>query len=103
MQIGLKPDEVLDMSLDTFRACSNGYLDHLLDLQFIGLQQGYWAGYYTRAKKPKPLKVIVDKMIRGAKRRRDNSLPTVKSEVDVSGFQELEAQFQKRLNNIKNN
>ena len=94
MQIGLKPSEVLDMSLDTFRACSRGYSARMFDMQILGVQQGYWAGYYSRTKKPKSVKSIVDKMVR------EKSRPTKqeKPDVDVEAFLKMEEQFNKRLN-----
>ena len=97
MQIGLKPSEVLDMSLDTFRACSRGYSARMLDMQILGVQQGYWAGYYSRTKKPKSVKSIVDKMVR-ERGRQDRSTKQEKPDVDVEAFLKMEEQFNKRLN-----
>lgn len=94
MQIGLKPSEVLDMSLDVFRACSRGYAARMFDMQILGVQQGYWAGYYTRNRKPKSLKSIVDKMVR----ERGRSAKQEKPDVDVEAFLKMEEQFNKRLN-----
>ena len=97
MQIGLKPSEVLDMSLDTFRACSRGYSAHMFDMQILGVQQGYWAGYYSRAKKPKSVKSIVEKMVR-ERGRSGRSTKQEKPDVDVEAFLKMEEQFNKRLN-----
>ena len=94
MQIGLKPSEVLDMSLDTFRACSRGYSARMFDMQILGVQQGYWAGYYSRTKKPKSVKSIVDKMVR----EKSRSAKPEKPDVDVEAFLKMEEQFNKRLN-----
>ena len=94
MQIGLKPSEVLDMSLDVFRACSRGYSAHMFDMQILGVQQGYWAGYYSRTKKPKSVKSIVDKMVR----EKSRSTKQEKPDVDVEAFLKMEEQFNKRLN-----
>nr|DAT31928.1 MAG TPA: hypothetical protein [Caudoviricetes sp.] len=97
MQIGLKPDEVLDMSLDVFQACARGYADHIFDLQLVGVQQGYWAGYYSSAKKPKPLKYIMDKLFK-ARRKGEHDAQTVeKPDVDVDAFLAMEAQFNAKL------
>lgn len=93
MQIGLKPEEVLDMSLEVFRACSKGYADHLFDLEILSVQQGYWAGYYSNSKKPKSVKSVIDRMLRS---RGKNSHA---SEVDVESFLERERRFTERLNN----
>ena len=97
MQIGLKPSEVLDMSLDVFRACSRGYSAHMFDMQILGVQQGYWAGYYTRNKKPKSLKSIVEQMVR-ERGRQDRPAKQEKPDVDVEAFLKMEEQFNKRLN-----
>ena len=94
MQIGLKPSEVLDMSLDVFRACSRGYSAHMFDMQILGVQQGYWAGYYSRTKKPKSVKSIVDRMVR----EKSRSTKQEKPDVDVEAFLKMEEQFNKRLN-----
>ena len=94
MQIGLKPSEVLDMSLDVFRACSRGYSARMFDTQILGVQQGYWAGYYSRTKKPKSVKSIVDKMVR----EKSRSTKQEKPDVDVEAFLKMEEQFNKRLN-----
>ena len=82
------------MSLDVFRACSRGYSARMFDMQILGVQQGYWAGYYSRTKKPKSVKSIVDKMAR------EKSKPTKqeKPDVDVEAFLKMEEQFNKRLN-----
>ena len=97
MQIGLKPNEVLDMSLDMFKACSKGYTDYLFDLQLLSVQQGYWAGYYTKARKPKSLKSIIEKMVRDKNsHKKEYAISTSKPDVDVNKFQEMEAQFHKR-------
>lgn len=82
------------MSMEVFRACINGYSDHLFDLQILGVQQGYWAGYYTRSKKPKPFKTIIEKMFTSRKKQETTNI--VKPEVDVEAFQEMEAQFNLR-------
>lgn len=97
MQIGLKPQEVLDMSLDVFRACSRGYSSHMFDMQILGVQQGYWAGYYSRSKKPKSVKTIIDKMVR-SRGKSDRPTNTTKPDVDVEAFLKMEEQFNKRLN-----
>lgn len=85
-QCGLKPDEVLDMSLDVFRAVTRGYSDHLFDLQILAVHQGYWAGYYSRAKKPKGLDTVLKKLLKA--KSNDNKKKSHKkaTEVDVDTF-----------------
>jgi hypothetical protein len=100
-QIGLKPDEVLDTTLDVLKAMIQGYSDHIFDLQLVCTQAGYWAGYYSRAKKPKSIKQIVSTMLRGKEaeeRKHSKSKNAVKPEVDVEAFLEMERQFQLRKN-----
>lgn len=93
MQIGLKPEEVLDMSLEVFRACSEGYADHLTDLEILSVQQGYWVGYYSNSKRPKSVKSIIDRILRSREKG------SHASEVDVESFLERERRFTERLNN----
>lgn len=97
MQIGLKPDEVLDLSLEVFQACVKGYADHMFDLQLTGVQQGYWAGYYSSAKKPKPLKYIIDKLFKSHQKSEHNAQLVEKPDVDVDAFLAMEAQFNAKL------
>lgn len=79
------------------KACVDGYSDSLFDQQILSVQAGYWAGYYNRMKKPKPIKSVIDSLVRN-KSRQDASGRVTAPEVDVDAFLEQEAQFQKRLN-----
>lgn len=99
MHIGLKPDEVLDMSLEVFKACLRGYSDMLFDRQILGVQQGYWAGYYGRAKKPKSVKSILQKLMKIHKEK-PVTKNTEKPEVDVDAFLAMEQQFNARRKNL---
>lgn len=85
---------VLDMNLDTFRACAEGYQDHLFDLKCVAVFQGFWAGYYGNAKKPKSLSTVLSTLNRehlNAKKKQGGSAITKPSmEVDVDAFLELE-------------
>lgn len=60
------------MSLDMFKAVVKGYSDHMFDLQLIAVHQGYWSGYYNRAKKPKSLETILSKMFRAREKDTDS-------------------------------
>lgn len=93
MQIGLKPDEVLDMSLDIFRACARGYMDRMFDLQILGVHNGYWAGYYGRDKRPKSVKSVIEKMARAHDKSSKHA-----DEVDVETFLRMEERFKQILN-----
>lgn len=75
------------MSLDMFRAVIQGYSDHIFDLQLVAVHQGYWAGYYGRAKKPKNLESILKKLFKAKEKHEDKSYKQKKVEdVDVEGF-----------------
>lgn len=75
------------MSLDVFRAVIKGYSDHIFDLQIVAVHQGYWSGYYNRAKKPKGLGTILKKMFKAKEKEDDGSYKQKKvDEVDVESF-----------------
>lgn len=85
------------MSLDVFRAVVRGYSDHMFDLQILAVHQGYWAGYYGRAKKPKNLDAVLKKLIK--LKSKDSSKKSQKkaTEIDVDTFLKRE---QMRLSKI---
>lgn len=86
------------MSLDVFNAVVKGYTNHLFDLQVISVQTGYWAGYYTRAKKPKPLKSVISNVTRSKNKEEKTSRKGVKaSEVNVDAFLAMEQKFQEKM------
>lgn len=76
------------MSLDQFNACVDGYSTRLLDQQKLAVQQGYWAGYYSRATHPKSLQSIINKMDQPQGRVQQHVV-----EVDVEEFLRREARF----------
>lgn len=86
------------MSLDVFKAYTQGYSDSLFDQQILSIQTGYWAAYYTNSKHPKPLKTIItelsSKRLRAEQRQKKN---IVRPEVDVDAFLATEEQFLRRL------
>ena len=82
-----------------FRAVIQGYSDRIFDLQILAVHQGYWAGYYSRAKKPKSLETILNKMSRDKNKvERKASGKTKAEDVDVATFLERE---KKRLSKIQ--
>lgn len=83
------------MSLDVFNAVVKGYADHLFDLQLISVEAGYWSGYFSNSKRPKPLESIMNKMIAS---RFKSQKQTHAQEVDVEHYLEME----RRLNQIRN-
>lgn len=96
-QCGLKPNEVLDMSLEVFNAVIRGYSDHIFDLQVVAVHQGYWAGYYGRVKKPKSIKSILNNMLKVKSRDNQKKSREKVTEVDVETFLKRE---QMRLSKI---
>lgn len=84
------------MSLEVLNAYLEGYSDHLFNLQLLSIQQGYWAGYFTRAKRAKPLKKIIDELVRGRTKKAPKRLED-KPNVDVEAFLKAEREFNKKL------
>lgn len=87
------------MSLDTFNACVEGYQDRLFDMQLLQVHGGFWSGYYMGSKKPKPLHVILKKIIKSRKtpKRKQEHVDTI----DVEAFLQREREFQKRLSKVE--
>lgn len=82
------------MSYEVLQAYIDGYGEHLNDLQIIGVVQGFYAGYYGRAKKPKPLKQVISKLLH-PKKSKDDDTPA--PDVDVEAFLEMDRRFKERL------
>ena len=74
--------------MDEFQACIDGYSQRLLDQQKLAVQQGYWVAYYTKGKHPKPPDRVVESLLKAKTPHSD--------EVDVEGFLNMEAEFNKR-------
>lgn len=75
------------MSLDMLKAVIKGYSDHIFDLQLVAVHQGYWSGYYSRAKKPKNLETILKKLFKAKEKGEDSRHKQKKVEdVDVESF-----------------
>ncbi len=88
------------MSMEMLKACVDGYSNRLLDMQLLSLQSGYWSGYYSRAKKPKTLKLIAETLMRKMGTS-NNSKPKHAAEVDVDAFLEQERIFAERMSTLK--
>lgn len=84
------------MSLEVLNAYLAGYSDHLFNLQLLSIQQGYWAGYFTRVKRAKPLKKIIDELVRAHTKKAPKNLED-KPDVDVEAFLKAEREFNKKL------
>lgn len=86
------------MSLDVFRAVIKGYSDHIFDLQLVAVHQGYWSGYYNRAKKPKSLETIMKKLFKAKEKSADKVAQQKAEDVDVETFL---AREQRRLSKMQ--
>ena len=78
-----------------------GYEEHLFDLQYLAVHQGFWAGYY-QSKKPKALGKVL-KMLQlqhekaKKKAKSKGQVDGPKPNVDVDEFLRREQQFKSRL------
>ena len=86
------------MSLDELNACNKGYSDHVFDLLLIGVQQGYWAGYFGMSKKPKSLKDILEKLMKEHMKHEDDVQPKHMDTVDVDEYLRRQKAFNDKLN-----
>lgn len=86
------------MSLPVFNAFVAGYEDYIFDLQVVATYGGYWSGYYSRTKKPKSLKSVLELAFK-RKNRVNNSGKSKASapDVDVDGFLAREKRFKAKL------
>ena len=83
----MKPEEVLDTTLDVFNALVKGYNDRIIDFQALTAQIGYWSAYY-QSKRPKKLDTIVSQILKNKLTK--SSEPTITTESDIKKFQERE-------------
>lgn len=88
------------MNLPTFCAVVDGYQEHLFDLKCISVYQGFWAGYYGNAKRPKPLGTVLNSLLKEHKKLKQkqsrNKPNKPRPEVDVEAFLERERKFKAR-------
>lgn len=91
------PDQVLSMNLSQFRAFAKGYENHLFDLECLMVHAGHWAGYYSNAKRPKPLGTILKELCeKHTKVQKPVSTNSEKPEVDVDEYLRREQSFNRR-------
>lgn len=85
----------MSLNFPQLKAVLQGYQDHLFDLKCLMVYAGYWAGYYSSAKKAKPIGTILQELLNSHKRSRKGkeALP----DVDVEAFLKREAEFNRRL------
>ena len=89
------PDQVLSMTLSQFRAYAKGYENHLFDLECLMVHAGHWAGYYSNAKRPKPLGTILKELCeKRTKKQEQKSIE--KPDVDVDEYLRREQSFNRR-------
>lgn len=58
-QIGLLPDQVLDLDLWQFNAVVDGYQESILDQTVIAVQSGYWSCYWNMNPDAKTLQEVI--------------------------------------------
>lgn len=75
--------------MNTFRAVIRGYSDRLFDYQVLAVHAGFWSGYYSGSKHPKPLHQLVRQMY-----DRKHNPHQHADDVDVEAFLQME---QRRL------
>lgn len=83
------------MNLPNLNAYIEGYQDHLFDLKCIAVYQGFWTGYYSNAKKPKPLTSVLSSLYREhikhkKKKGKNTDISRPREEVNVEQFLERE-------------
>jgi hypothetical protein len=81
-----------------FKAVVQGYSDHIFDLQLVAVHQGYWSGYYSRAKKPKSLEFILKKLFKAKEKTSDKSKQKKVEDVDVEAFLAMERMRLSQMN-----
>ena len=79
-----------------FCACVAGYEDRLFDMQLLAVHSGYWSGYYC-SRKPKPLHVILNKLLREKEKAKAPKKRKHADSVDVEAFLEQERRFKERM------
>lgn len=75
------------MSFDVFETLVEGYEDHLIDLEGIAAQTGFWAAYY-RSKRPKKLDSVLQKI--ASAKGRSKIFSQHVTDVDVETFKARE-------------
>ena len=80
------------MNLPMLNAVIEGYQDHLFDLKCIAVYQGFWAGYYGNAKKPKPLSSVLSTLHKDhlKHKKKKGTISKPREEVNVEQFLERE-------------
>lgn len=99
------PEQVLNLNLPSLQAVIEGYQEHLFDLKCISVYQGFWAGYYSNSKHPKPLGTVLNQLLREHKKAKKqnsrNQMQKPKPDVDVAAFLEREKRFKAKQVKVK--
>lgn len=89
------------MNLDSVKAYVEGYQDHMFEHKCLTVYTGYWTGYYSNAKRPKPLEQVLKALSKAYDRakRDSHSKQNVVSrpDVDVEQFMQRELRFKSKL------
>lgn len=100
--IGIMPDELLDMPLDVLGALIQGYRDRIIDDQSTAAQIGYWCAYY-QSKHPRNINDVASE-ISESKYKTENEIKkgTVEDlDAGIKRFEELESRRQKTMDQWK--
>lgn len=87
--------------MSTLMSYVEGYQEHLFDLRCVAVYQGFWAGYYSRSKKPKTLSSVLTSLLTEhskATKGKKSKLKKSAADVDVEAFLSQERAFRAKLN-----
>ena len=73
----------------------------MLDYDMLAAKSGFWSGYYSMSKKPKPLNVILEQLYKQYKGIEVQKKRKHADDVDVEAFLQREAEFQARLSEME--
>ena len=97
-QIGLTPEQVLDLTFWQFKACSEGYSERTKDEMCQQVVGAYYTAYYSNAKHPKsPARVIKQILNTGDYEQEPNYEKRERHEVnmeeEIALYEERERRF----------
>ena len=90
----MTPNDVLDLNLDQLESYILGYSESMFDRQQDAVETGFWCGYYSNSKHPKPPSTIIDKM---KVKRAKKSKGTCTEDPDVALYEAREERRKKLL------
>lgn len=93
---GIKPNDVLDMTMEELQAFLDGFNNRLMDQHVQAINSGYWAGYYTNSgRKAKAPATHIKKLMQAGTKKKRKTAGDEGMEQQVARFEALE---RKRLN-----